>query len=166
METIGESGPGGAWLTVDPTPAAANLSTTTGGSGAIDIARTMWQDYVLGMDATVDDDEANPISLPIYRILETLNVENWDLSAENWQRSLSGPLVRYGVGLLIGLAVVALWLIFFRVGSSRDDKMTAEKTSVLRRFMAMPFHFFPRVLANGCWWRERANPARLLSTTK
>lgn len=141
METIGESGPGGAWLLVDATPAAANLSTTSGGSGAIDIARTMWQDYVLGMDATVDKEESNPISLPIYRILETLNVENWDLTYEGWQRSLTGPFVRYGVGLLIGLGVVAFWLIFFRNGSSRDDKATGKKTNVLRKFVANAISF-------------------------
>jgi transglutaminase-like putative cysteine protease len=136
MEALGESGPGGAWLLVDPTPAAANLSTTSGGSGAIDIARTMWQDYVLGMDATVDQAETNPISLPIYRILQTLNVENWDLSYESWQRSLTGPLVRYGVGVLIGLGVVAYWFMMLGVGWSRDEKVAGTKTSVLRRFVA------------------------------
>lgn len=46
------AGPGGAWLSLDPTP-PANLrrSGNLNGSQALDIARTMWQDYVLGMDA-------------------------------------------------------------------------------------------------------------------
>lgn len=45
------AGPGGAWLSLDPTP-PANLRRNANGNGnqALDIARTMWQEYVLGMD--------------------------------------------------------------------------------------------------------------------
>jgi transglutaminase-like putative cysteine protease len=50
------AGPGGAWLSLDPTPPTSlRRSGNSNGSQALDIARTMWQDYVLGMDAETQD---------------------------------------------------------------------------------------------------------------
>lgn len=52
MFADGTAGPGGAWLSLDPTPPASLRRGRNGnGNQALDIARTMWQDYVLGMDA-------------------------------------------------------------------------------------------------------------------
>ncbi len=50
------AGPGGAWLTLDPTPPAnlrrnANLNSAQ----ALDLARSMWQEYVLGLDADTQE---------------------------------------------------------------------------------------------------------------
>lgn len=50
------AGPGGAWLSLDPTPPASlRRSGSRNGNQALDIARTMWQDYVLGMDAETQE---------------------------------------------------------------------------------------------------------------
>ena len=40
---------GGAWLRLDPTPSTA-LTNPNRGSNTIESARTLWQDYVLGLD--------------------------------------------------------------------------------------------------------------------
>ena len=135
MEAVGESGPGGAWLLVDPTPATANLSTNSGSSGPIDIARTIWQDYVLGMDNQSSQADTSPISLPILGILEKLNVENWDLSYDSWQRSFTGPVMRYGVAFLIALGLVAYWILFTRPQSNKGNSGD-KKIGVLRRIVA------------------------------
>ena len=46
MFRLGIAGPGGAWLTLDPTPAGDFGSANE----AIDLARSIWQDYVISPD--------------------------------------------------------------------------------------------------------------------
>jgi len=55
MLDTGAAGPGGAWMIVEATPAvsAAELART---DEAIGLARSVWQDYILGRDA--DDSQA------------------------------------------------------------------------------------------------------------
>ncbi len=160
MEALGESGPGGAWLLVDPTPATADLSTTSGGSGPIDIARTIWQDYVLGMENNSIRAETYPVSLPIFGILEKLDVANWDFSYESWQRSLSGPMVRNGVVFLLGLGVLAYWILRTVPDSNRDGEFDDKKNGMLRRFVANAISLLSPSLAQWVMVRRtgKSNP--------
>lgn len=52
MRAAGLAGPGGAWLQLDPTP-PANLrrSSSLDSAQALNLARSMWQEYVLGLDS-------------------------------------------------------------------------------------------------------------------
>ena len=52
MRSQGLAGPGGAWLRLDPTP-PSNLRISSGidGTQAFVLARSLWQEYVLGLDA-------------------------------------------------------------------------------------------------------------------
>ncbi|MFM7115229.1 MAG: DUF3488 and DUF4129 domain-containing transglutaminase family protein [Planctomycetota bacterium] len=56
MFADGVAGPGGAWLSLDPTPpASVRRGRNRNGNQALETARTIWQDYVLGMDADTQE---------------------------------------------------------------------------------------------------------------
>ena len=74
--------------------------------------------------------------MPIYHILQSLNVQNWDLSYEDWQKTLGGSMFRYVVGLLVALGVVAYWFVLLGFRSAGDKKVKVKKTDALRRFVA------------------------------
>lgn len=56
MFADGVAGPGGAWLSLDPTPpASVRRGRNRNGNQALETARTIWQDYVLGMDSETQE---------------------------------------------------------------------------------------------------------------
>jgi hypothetical protein len=96
------AGSGGAWVRLDPTP-SSNLRTRSGidSSQAFNLARSMWQEYVLGMDSHNQD-----IWTASGGFLGWLRLDAWSMSLQrNMSRIQQQPglfIVLIGsVGLLI-----------------------------------------------------------------
>ena len=64
----GEAGPGGAWMILESTPVSIGAGDGSMGEGALDLARTVWDDYVLGMDGEEQGADA-AMSLSLFRFL-------------------------------------------------------------------------------------------------
>lgn len=68
------------WLRLDPTPTASRRQSATGGVGQVmDIAQNMWDDYVVDMDAALQDNAfkrtgVNPMHHSYFRLISRLEL--------------------------------------------------------------------------------------------
>jgi len=98
------AGPGGAWLRLEPTPESA-LGNLNSSGNPIESARTLWQDYVLGLDSSDQDHFA--IDSPSSRLLGLLDLSNWNQKFQVTSEVLEQrPVLRAGILLLVLLAVM------------------------------------------------------------
>ncbi len=136
MLETGEAGPGGAWLLADPTPPSVGDDISNVGADAIDLARSMWQDYVLGMDSQSGGGESNPLSLPIFRFLQRIDIENFEASIANLRQSVQSKGFRYLIAVLVVLPFLVLWIFsFFRnIDVGRGERRLPAKR--IRRMVA------------------------------
>lgn len=135
MFTQGAAGPGGAWLRLDPTPADA-LANPNRGSNTIESARTLWQDYVLGLDQTKQQEDIFGASSA--RVLGLFDLSGWNQSFQSATEQLAKrPGLRAGLvaAVLIAMLIALFmgWLATLRkAGRKRAWK---KKQSGLRRLL-------------------------------
>lgn len=105
------AGPGGAWLTLDPTP-PANLrrNANLNGTQALDLARTMWQEYVLGLDANTQESWNSSGGILALLRLDSLS-NSLQLGFARVQQSPALRLLVVGLILLVLVASVLLSLL-------------------------------------------------------
>ena len=137
----GAAGPGGAWMIVEATPAvsATELDRT---DEAIGLARSVWQDYVLGRDA---DDSQAPSNSPVHSWVQSMDLELWDRrlqSAESMSRQLWIKYVLQGV-----IAIVAVVILFRQILKHNTSQTQSQKTSLVRRMVAGAVSLFSAQLA-------------------
>jgi len=97
MFESGQAGPGGAWLRLDPTPGSSEEEGTGVGEEAIELARTAWDDYVLGME-NQSSENTTSLNKPLVRFLRNLDVAKW----ENRFKSASDAAQSTGAKYVIG----------------------------------------------------------------
>ncbi|MFO0036209.1 MAG: DUF3488 and DUF4129 domain-containing transglutaminase family protein [Planctomycetota bacterium] len=105
------AGPGGAWLTLDPTP-PSNLrrNANLNGAQALDLARTMWQEYVLGMDAGTQESWSSSGGILSMLRLDSLS-NSLQLGFARVQQSPALRLLVIGLILMVLIASVLLSLL-------------------------------------------------------
>ena len=141
MLDTGAAGPGGAWMIVEATPAvsAAELART---DEAIGLARSVWQDYILGRDA--DDSQAASDS-PVRSWVQNMDLELWDRrlqSAESMSRQLWIKYILQGL-----IAIVALTVLLRQILKHNTSQTQLQKTSLVRRVVAGAVSLFSTQLA-------------------
>ena len=123
---------GGAWLRLDPTP-SANLRTRSGldSSQAFFLARSMWQEYVLGMDS-----RDQGMWTASGGFLGWLRLDAWSMSL---QRSMSNIQQQPGlVTILAGSSILLILIATFRsVFPNRRKQANAapRKIGLIRRMV-------------------------------
>lgn len=128
MFRTGQAGDGGAWMILESTPLA---NADNAGEEAMDIARSVWDDYVLGRD---NEQDGADYSSGVFGWLRGLDVNAIDRQIKNVTSLLKQPWVKYGIP-----AVIFMVFVFFVIrNSSREDdeNSTGEKVGFLRRVVA------------------------------
>ncbi len=109
MEYEGASGPGGAWKILDPTPAGVVANEVAGRGNAIELARSYWQHYVLGMEGTGVSDDPTPMSDSLIEFVSSFDVVGIDRKLTQIGRSAREPWVRWMIVLgIVGLVALRL----------------------------------------------------------
>ncbi len=119
LRRTGQAGPLGAWLRLDPTPATDLSNALTGADDALDFAKSLWRDYVLGLqsDSRSRLMAANPLRMSGW--LRLLDLDWWQSSLRRFQTDLlqKGGWQRYAIPLLVIMLIPGLWWAWQRRGS-------------------------------------------------
>ena len=134
MLDSGAAGPGGAWLIAEPTPETSGQDSALGAGDAIELARTVWQDYMLGMEE-LNNGGDNAYSLPIAQFFENLKMTDVP-AAIRLATSNIDPITKAVLSFLIGLLfLIPLTRILIRQADYEEEK-PATTVGKLRRFIA------------------------------
>lgn len=131
----GQAGPGGAWTILDPTPISPDVNNGNVGEEAFDLARTVWDDYVLGMDSRSEADE-HSLSAPLFKLLQSMNIEVWDSEFRKATRFAQNSSFKYIFVGVFAVLFVFFWLRsrFGAVGPTSQSQK--KKVGRFRRLMA------------------------------
>ena len=109
MNFEGAAGPGGAWKLLDPSPFGVAADEVAGRGNAMELARSYWQDYVLGMDGGNDPNSATGVPDSLVDFVSSFDVAGIDRKLVLIGRTARDPKVRWLVVLgIIGLVVLRL----------------------------------------------------------
>jgi transglutaminase-like putative cysteine protease len=120
----------GAWLTLDATPESA--IDFSAGEDALDLARTLWQDYVLGLD----DQTQGQSWMSGGSVIGLLDMSTWGSRFESsYSMVKSSPLL--STLLLIGVALAMALFTYFKVkrGGKRKKQRIKKPAGRFRRFL-------------------------------
>ncbi len=132
MMSSGAAGPGGAWLMLDPTAGVYREDPTVVSGRPLELARTLWQDYVLGMDSRTQPD---PISINNSKVLGLLDLSRWQSMVEGVSdRVENRPAWRLGF-ILIVCAIIGG--IVFGLVRSRTIRVRAKPRRPVSRIRRM-----------------------------
>lgn len=127
---------GGAWLRADPTPPQPVSDEGFGTEGAIELARTVWQDYVLGMEADKQSNQQSTFAASIVSFFRDFDVQrlsqNISASSEHGWISIMRPLV---VVLLIVAAIIGLLRILI-LNAGYEEEQPDTTVGKIKRFFA------------------------------
>jgi hypothetical protein len=152
MLSSGQAGPGGAWMIVESTPAMSDAVSGNAEGEAIDLARNVWEDYVIGHDSST---ESSATISPVYGWVRHLNIEWWSKKFQVVESSLKRPAVKYGIP--IGLAFFAL-LFFFRSYLKQNNGDKKKDAGLFRRLVAKAVSFVSPELAKWVIGKRHDNP--------
>ena len=132
MLASGQAGPGGAWLRLDPTPPSPASEDPGAGEEAIDLARTAWDEYVLGMES--QSTQNTPVfNGPLAHWLRDLDVKEWERRIEGVSSAASSPLTKY---LIVGLLLLVFFLMWLR-NALANQAAAANKTKKAGRLRTL-----------------------------
>ncbi len=127
---------GGAWLTADPTPPQPAIDSGLRTDDAIEIARTVWQDYVLGMESDQGSNEETTLTATLVKMFDNFEFDKIsDRFAESRQYGLIALLqpVLFVV-LILACIVGMLRVLIVNAGYEEDQPDTA--VGKIKRFFA------------------------------
>lgn len=110
MFADGVAGPGGAWLRLDPTPFSSDVTAPGVGTEAIDFARNIWQEYVLGMSSSHDPTEDLGWAFAFAGLLDQLDLDEFYPSIQRFDSFLQSGQFRKLLIALIIFPPVMTWL--------------------------------------------------------
>ncbi|QEG24464.1 transglutaminase TgpA family protein [Mariniblastus fucicola] len=129
-------GDGGAWLMADPTPTQPGLDDGIGADDAIELARTVWQDYVLGMEPGEDSGEEATMTAAVVSLLDKFDLDEFSdqlaASREHGLISILQPLV---VVLLIVAGLIGMLRVLI-VNAGYQEKQPETAVGKIKRFFA------------------------------
>lgn len=119
----------GVWLTADPTPPQPLEDDGLGTDDAIDIARSVWQDYVLGMDADKGTGDEAPMTLSVLRMLEAFNLDQLPVKMDQLTTREALNIVRPVIAVLFFLSLLAgvIRFVFYRKTDEDDNARTVNR---------------------------------------
>ena len=133
MQLSGMAGAGGCWLVADPNPVEVLSSDYSVSNDPIELARTVWQDLVMGNDDQMDRNELEDASL-LYRIFFDVKTRGTSFvsTVKSLPREASFQLVI--AGLLIAFALVQLLRNLSK--QPAGERKQRKKIGLLRRMVA------------------------------
>lgn len=152
MMKSGVAGPGGAWTVVESTPPLAGAEVANSDDEAMDLARNVWDDYVIGNESSTDTDAADS---PVYGWLRNLNLEWWAEKLHKFETTLKQPAVRYGFPA--GLGLLSLMLVLRSLLLPNNSASQKNKIGFFRRLAAKAVSFVSPDLAKWMIGRREGN---------
>ena len=129
-------GEGGAWLIGDPTPPQPDIDETLQAESAIDLARTVWQDYVLGIESDQDTNTDSNFATSLAAMFGDFNMANLSDQFEQSRNygwiSVLQPL--FFVVLILGGIIGMLRMLILNAGYEEEEPDTA--VGKIKRFFA------------------------------
>jgi hypothetical protein len=138
MVAMGAASEGGAWLRLDPTPLSDEPSNVGVGTEAIELARSLWQDYVLGLNAEMTQSDSSLVNSQLVSFFELLQLDGWERAVFNVDSAISSKSFRYIMISLIVLPPLFTWL-FAAYLNFRASKPKQKSTSEFRKWLASAF---------------------------
>lgn len=130
MRASGMAGSGGCWLVLDPTPETANPR----GSDALDLARTLWQDYVMTVD---EEQQAEVMDVSTGGILGVLQLDKIRSFVDRSFAQLRDQPALQGLFVFLIFVIVLLVVFFNREATDRRTDLKKRKSpGSIRRFVA------------------------------
>ncbi|MEM9412292.1 MAG: DUF3488 and transglutaminase-like domain-containing protein, partial [Planctomycetota bacterium] len=135
----GIAGSGGAWLTLDATPPTNDRDS----SEALDLARSIWQDYVISPDQNKQSfSRTNRLLMASTRDSDVARVYDYFV-----QEIQNNQAMQIGFGLVASLFI--FWITWFRSGyKKRKTKSTWRERKPIRRVLAQAARLLSPDLAN------------------
>ena len=151
MINTGAAGVGGAWMIVEATPAvsASELDST---DEAIGLARSVWQDYVLGRDG--DDSQASSES-PMHSLVLSMDLELWDRRLKSVRSLSRQPWIKYALQGLVAFVVLAILLR--QILKHNTSQTQSRKTGLVRRMVAGAVSLFSPQFAQWVMGDDNSN---------
>ena len=134
MLESGQAGPGGAWLRLDPTPGSSAGEDTGVGEEAIELARTAWDDYVLGME-NQSTENTTSFNKPLVYFLRNLDITKWEDRIEAASDAANSRWTKYAI---IGLLMFVCFLVWLRnvLAGSAESNSKVKKPGRIRNLIA------------------------------
>ncbi len=152
MIDSGLAGPGGAWTVVESTPAMSDAVVENSDEQAMDLARNVWEDYVIGNDSSSNP---NASGSPVYGWLRHLNIEWWGERIRKFETMVNQPAVKYGLPVFLGLlSIVFLLRSYLRTDESKSSTV---KVGFFRRLVAKAVSLVSPDLAQWMIGRGKGN---------
>ncbi|MCH2181172.1 MAG: DUF3488 and transglutaminase-like domain-containing protein [Mariniblastus sp.] len=139
MFASGAAGPGGAWLALDPTSNIYTAETSVINGEPLELARNLWQDYVLGMDATK---QLDAMELEASPLLGFMDLSNWQSAGQRFADEIR--IKSQYQFLLIAVVVGLALLVVFR-------KFKLKRTLVERK-PKVAVSRFRKMVGNALFW--------------
>lgn len=135
MIRSGSASVGGAWLRLDPTPPSSHAAGAGVGTEAMDIARSFWQDYILGMNSELTRTDSDLANSKLIQLFQALQWDGWERAIFKFDSTVKSRSIRYFLAALIVLPPLLTWLItaYFKFRATSPSK---SNTSGLRRWLA------------------------------
>ncbi len=124
----GQAGPGGAWALLEPTP-VANFNRNDSGV-AIDIARGVWDDYVLGIDE--ESENSAGMSSSAMGWLQFIDFEALNGRLRDLKSTTKQPWFKIALPVVLLFCLV---LILLKLSPQVEDQ-DAEPVGLMRRLVA------------------------------
>ena len=141
MISEGAAGPGGAWMIVESTPAVSGAALESTDE-AMDLARTVWQDYVLGRDA---EDTSMSGNSPVYSWVQDMDLELWEGRLRSAEAMTRLPWMKYF--LIAAIGSLALLILIRQAMKNNANETKRPATGLLRRMVAGAVSLFSTQLA-------------------
>ena len=127
---------GGAWLTADPTPAQPVTDEGLGAEDAIELARSAWQDYVLGMESDRELGDDAGLTSRLVNMLAGFDIDRLSNQLAESRRSgwLAAVQPLFIVILILAGLIGMLRMLILNAGYEEDQPDTA--VGKIRRFFA------------------------------
>ena len=126
----------GVWLTADPTPPQPAEAGSIGTEDAIDLARSVWQDYVLGMESEKKEGPAT-LTSSLALLIEKFELENLPESIEQMRKPNAWRSSRpFLIGSVILLVLVGIGRQLWRARFRKGGKKPAATLGSIRRMLA------------------------------
>jgi transglutaminase-like putative cysteine protease len=127
---------GGAWLRADPTPPQNIEDDSIGAEGAIDLARTVWQDYVLGMESGKQSEDQDSMSNSLARFFGGWNLN--EISAKIKESREYGviSMIRPILVLVLIVAGLLYMLRVLIIKAGYEEEQPDTTVGKIKRFFA------------------------------
>ena len=119
----------GAWLTLDPTPgreSSFNMDSVSTADMAVDVAKTVWEDYIVGLESDRSLNAVNDSDVRMGQLLDFLDIEWWRRSLQQASFSAQNSESRWPIIVILTIFIGGLiqmgWWSMYRYSKKKPGR--------------------------------------------